>query len=312
MKKIVFHVLLLSLFARAGALAMEPSAIKESPEAPVTVTLLADTTAVRAGTPFRLGVLFRMAPEWHIYWLNPGDAGLSTAIEFRLPDGFTAGPLRWPAPIRFVQPGEITGYGYDGEVLLWTEVTPPPALPAGTSVEMTADVSWLSCKDKCVLGQAAPVLRLPAGDARPSPAAATFARWAGRLPVKIPETEPAEGLRWQARWRQEGKMWQVELGIRWDKVPVAVECYPAVTDMLVVGHRSTTHEGTRSRIELDVTLQPAIDPTDLAAEFFTVIRARWAAGDEKAFQLSLTAPPEIMTSSSSHAFLHFTILEEKQ
>jgi len=304
--------LMMLLTAIQAMMMAGPAISADDDAAAVTVTLLADTAAVAPGTSFRLGVLFRMAPEWHIYWLNPGEAGLSTAIEFVLPEGFTAGPLRWPTPIRFVQPGDITGYGYDGQVLLWADITPPPDLAAGAVVEVTADVSWLSCKDKCVLGQAAPTLALPVGDARPSPDTTTFTRWAQRLPVRIQETESTAGLRWQAHWRQQGKMWRVELDIHWDKAPVAVDCYPAMTDSLMVSHRATALDGTRSRIDIDVALQPAADPVNLAAEFFAVIRARWDDGDEKAFQLSLTAPSELMTSSSSHAFLHYTIFEEKQ
>ncbi|MBN2430446.1 MAG: hypothetical protein JXQ27_03180 [Acidobacteria bacterium] len=304
--------LMLLLTAIQAMMMAGPAISADDDAAAVTATLLADTTAIQAGTTFRLGVLFRMAPEWHIYWLNPGDAGLSTAIEFVLPEGFTAEPLRWPTPIRFVQPGDITGYGYDGEVLLWADITPPPTLPTDQTLPLKAEVSWLSCKDKCVMGQAAPTLALPVGEARPSAAAATFTRWMGRLPERLAPGTSGDGVSWQMRWRQEGAEWRAEVDVRWDMAPVAVECYPAVTDTLLVRHRATTLDGPRSRIDLDVALQPAVDPTDLAADFFAVIRARWAAGDEKAFQLFLTAPPELMTSSSSHAFLHFTILEEKQ
>ena len=28
-------------------------------------------------------------PSWHTYWINPGDAGLATTIDWTLPPGFT-------------------------------------------------------------------------------------------------------------------------------------------------------------------------------------------------------------------------------
>ncbi len=64
----------------------------------VEVELVADRDSIRAGEPFKLGLRIRHDPHWHTYWRNPGDSGLPTVFELKLPEGFRAGPIQWPAP----------------------------------------------------------------------------------------------------------------------------------------------------------------------------------------------------------------------
>jgi len=44
----------------------------------VKASLVADTSAIIPGKPFSVGLLLRMAPDWHTYWKYSGDAGLPT------------------------------------------------------------------------------------------------------------------------------------------------------------------------------------------------------------------------------------------
>ena len=53
---------------------------------------------VGAGQPLWLGLQLTHQPEWHTYWLNPGDSGLPTVLEWTLPAGVTAGDIAWPTP----------------------------------------------------------------------------------------------------------------------------------------------------------------------------------------------------------------------
>src|SRR5262249_2854660 len=129
------------LFA-AAASAQEPS--------PVDVRLVVSAPTVEAGKPFDGGGLLHMPPGWHLYWLNPGDAGLPTSVRWTVPEGFTAGALRWPVPWRFDQPGGVVGYGYTDTVLLGTTVTPPATLASDGPVSLRAEVGWLACEKICV------------------------------------------------------------------------------------------------------------------------------------------------------------------
>src|SRR5438094_10141007 len=83
----------------------------------VKPSLVADVTAVQPGQRFRLGVLYRIEPDWHIYWKYSGDSGLTTKIEWQLPQGFKAGELQWPLPLREKEPGDLLVFGYTWEVL---------------------------------------------------------------------------------------------------------------------------------------------------------------------------------------------------
>ena len=76
--------------------------------------LVADVVSVSPGTSFDLGVLLEMEEGWHVYWRNNGDSGGPTRVEWMLPAGFEAGPLRWPAPHKYsdyIGKDEFVTYG---------------------------------------------------------------------------------------------------------------------------------------------------------------------------------------------------------
>jgi hypothetical protein len=64
-------------------------------------------------------------PHWHTYWLQPG-TGYPTSIEWQLPPGWTAGPIRWPAPHRVYDSAKnLAGNGYEKVVTLPVTLVPP-------------------------------------------------------------------------------------------------------------------------------------------------------------------------------------------
>src|SRR5262245_51255782 len=58
----------------------------------VAATLLVDQAQAVPGGRVRAGVLLKMDPGWHIYWRNPGEAGLPSEVELRVA-GAEVGPL---------------------------------------------------------------------------------------------------------------------------------------------------------------------------------------------------------------------------
>ena len=80
-----------------------------------TVTLVSDTDRIAPGVPFRAGLRLLLAPGWHTYWQNPGDAGIPAELTLTLPAGAAAGPIIWPAPDRLME-GVIATYAYTGEL----------------------------------------------------------------------------------------------------------------------------------------------------------------------------------------------------
>jgi thiol:disulfide interchange protein/DsbC/DsbD-like thiol-disulfide interchange protein len=174
---------LLCLAAFAAAL---PAAAADA-SAHVQARLLAEPSAVIAGKPFLAGLSLKLEDHWHVYWLNPGDAGLPPSLDWSLPQGFTAGPIQWPYPERIPAP-PLMSYGYEGEVLLPVEILPPAKL-SGKTADFKAKAKWVVCNDICIPGGAEVTLTLPiAADSARLPAAdpavtARFADARARLPM---------------------------------------------------------------------------------------------------------------------------------
>jgi thiol:disulfide interchange protein DsbD len=170
----------------AAAVAAETQPVAATQPAPlVTARLMCDRAALVMRTDLRLGVLLTIKPGWHVYWRNPGDGGLSTSVRWQLPDGITAGELLWPVPQRFVDPsGQVTTYGYEGQVLLWSRVKVARSVALGQGVTLAAKVSWLVCnKDRCVPGTADLTCVLPVAVKAKLENAELFGTWEATLPV---------------------------------------------------------------------------------------------------------------------------------
>jgi thiol:disulfide interchange protein DsbD len=133
----------------------------------VEAELVAEQRSMAPGRPLSVALRLVMDPTWHTYWANPGDSGLPTTIRWKLPDGFSAGPIEWPYPQRFEHPPYVS-YGYEGEVLLMSEIRPPADLATGNPVVLGARVDWTVCKaDICVPGGTDLTLTMPATETTP-------------------------------------------------------------------------------------------------------------------------------------------------
>ena len=163
----------LIVFTLALCSAVLPAAAQVVRDGPVGAQLASEGLSVQAGRPFSVALVLSMDPEWHVYWKNPGDSGLPTTIDWILPPGFAAGPLQWPVPQRFVTDGLVT-YGYSGQVVLITEITPPKQFPPDAVLKLAARAGWLACRVECVPGKAALSVSLRALPGRP----AADPRWA--------------------------------------------------------------------------------------------------------------------------------------
>jgi thiol:disulfide interchange protein/DsbC/DsbD-like thiol-disulfide interchange protein len=155
--------------------------------APITtphaaVALASDVAAVEPGKPFRVGLHFKIAKGWHIYWINPGAAGEPPQLDLSLPDGAKASDIAWPTPERALE-GPVMTYAYFNEVLLPVAVSPPAAI---SNFPIKAKASWLICEKICVPEQGELSLDLPIGAASPSAEAPLFAAADARIPRPSP------------------------------------------------------------------------------------------------------------------------------
>jgi thiol:disulfide interchange protein DsbD len=163
-------VRLVTVFAAWLALApAAPAALAAPVQAPhIEAELVAQSRHVRPGEPLTVAVRLRMEEHWHTYWINAGDSGLATQVRWDLPEGFSAGPILWPAPQRLPL-GPLVNYGYEGEVFLLTELTAPSKLAEGASVPIAAEVEWLVCREICIPGKARLTLEIPVSGEPPAP-----------------------------------------------------------------------------------------------------------------------------------------------
>jgi thiol:disulfide interchange protein DsbD len=110
------------------------------------------SSSATAGPGKPLQTAIRMAHDdgWHSYWINPGEAGMPTTAEWKLPPGWKCGGLEFPAPIRFLT-GGLAGYGYEGTVLVPVTLTPPADFAGQARLSVT--LTWLACGENgCVPG----------------------------------------------------------------------------------------------------------------------------------------------------------------
>src|SRR2546423_868878 len=108
---------------------------------PVTARLVPEAASMAPGTTLWVDLHLDIAPGWHTYWRNPGDAGLPTEIAWTLPAGFTAGDIVWPVPERFVVDG-LGNYGYRNSVDLLVRITVSHNVESGGTATLAAAGCW--------------------------------------------------------------------------------------------------------------------------------------------------------------------------
>ncbi|GAB5456034.1 MAG: thioredoxin family protein [Henriciella sp.] len=116
------------------------------------VELISERALAVPGETVWFGLSFEIDPKWHIYWTNPGDAGIPPEITWRETGGLPAdsvGAFEWPLPeLLPVVPGQIMDYGYSDQVVLPFPVTLPAEIDGPIILEGVAD--YLICEDVCI------------------------------------------------------------------------------------------------------------------------------------------------------------------
>ena len=163
----------------------------------LSVELLSDKFSIGSTLPsdLHLGLHFTLEPGWHIYWSNAGDSGEPPAVVWKLPQGYTAGPLQFPAPQRLPL-GPLMDFGYENEILLPAKIDNRHAgadSVALASKTFAADVTWLVCRQACIPGKAHLELTLPIStvEGAPSRSAGLFAKTLATLPKPLPAAAKA-------------------------------------------------------------------------------------------------------------------------
>ena len=114
-----------------------------------SVTLVSEEKTIAPGKPFTVALQLDHPAEWHSYYQNSGGVELPPAIEWKLPDGFSAGPIQWPVPE--VKDGYFgKSFVYLGSPVFLVDLTAPASLKLGETITITANATWQICKDSCI------------------------------------------------------------------------------------------------------------------------------------------------------------------
>jgi thiol:disulfide interchange protein/DsbC/DsbD-like thiol-disulfide interchange protein len=266
----------------------------------VKATLLADTSAIVPGKPFTAGLLLRMAPGWHTYWKFSGDAGLPSEIKWNLPPGWKVSDIQWPIPLKTNDPGDIQTYGYQDEVLLMQEITPPAKIDI-SPVKLTAEASWLVCEKICIPGGATLQLELPPSTTADPKNTDLFARYRRLLPQNFPDPKAAT-----ATWSRIDSELRLKIANENLANYPAVDFYPLPRGNTVVGHPAV-----ESRKSNEIVLRIPIESPDknLSAMPGLVVFSKLPNGNDRAaWQLgapAIAALPATQPSRGIFTFLFF-------
>jgi thiol:disulfide interchange protein DsbD len=262
--------------------------------------LLADTDAVVPGKPFTVGLLLRMAPGWHTYWKFSGDAGLPTELKWKLPPGWKIGDIQWPIPLKTIDPGDIETYGYENEVLLMQEITPPSKLD-DSPAKLSTEANWLVCEKICVPGSATLQLDLPVASTSQAANTDVFARYRRLLPQNLPKPDVA-----RVEWSRAGSDLRLKIASESLAKYPALDFFPLPEQEVIVGHPAVQSRNN-NEIVFRVPLESA--PKDLSSMAGLVVFGHQPNGDDRA-AWPIVSSPSVATVRSASAPAHgiFTFL----
>ena len=141
-----------------------------------------------------LGLEFRLAPNWKIYWRTPGEAGLPPTINMLADGDPLESRIKWPVPKRFNTFG-FDNYGYENIVILPLDVS---GFAASGPLQLSGQIDALVCADICVPLSGAVKMSMPAGPASPSVDARAIAQAAALVPRQGGNASLVPGHLWQA------------------------------------------------------------------------------------------------------------------
>lgn len=115
------------------------------------------------GSDEYLALNYENFPKWHTYWKNPGDAGLPVKNVFTISGKEVKfEEVEWPSPKRFIEPGNLWAYGYEGAYSFFFKLSKSDINKySGKTIELKS--TWLVCKHICVPGQITTELKIAPG-----------------------------------------------------------------------------------------------------------------------------------------------------
>ncbi len=263
----------------------------------VEVELVSDRITVRPGDTITVGLHMRLDHEWHLYWTNPGDAGLAPRIKWNLPEGSVALPPQFPVPKR-IPAGPLVSFGYDGELLLLTDIILPGNRQFDEPFAISAEVDWLVCKVECIPGEAVLSTSLPVTDSDPVYDSSWVVRF-GEARLK----QPASDSNWDVAAGESRSQLKIKLSSNptsANTTPDEVFFFPdkkGIIENATPQQLSKTAEG----FEVLITKNPLSTDTLTEISGMLVSTKPWVDGNTR-LGLRFSAPVEPMAEPQPLAF----------
>jgi thiol:disulfide interchange protein DsbD len=266
--------------------------------------LVAQESGIAPGGTIYVALRQKIQKDWHTYWRNPGDAGEPTKIAWTLPAGWAAGDMVWPTPIK-ARLGPLLDYAYEGEVLIPVPISAPASAQVGTTVSLTAKVSYLVCEQVCVPEDAELSLLLPvvAGSAGADP------KWGGKIAEVLAKAPKPAGLK--AVFKLDGQALKLAVTGGPLKGADMADAYFFPYSAKVIEH-AADQAIERGPEGLTLTLKPGYDfvgggtaPTELQGVLALADGSAWEVtatpGEPPAAAAGLGAPPAKSQASTGGA-----------
>ena len=253
--------------------------------------LIPERASIAPGEFLTVALRLRMEDHWHVYWKNPGDAGMPTSIAWTLPAGYAAGPIQWPAPKR-IDTGPLTSYGYEREVALLTDIRIPDNAKPGTQVPIRAKADWLVCREICIPASADFELSMPVA----SQSGPQDPRWAPIFAASRSRI-PAPLRNWQANAYREGNDFVIHVSPEPNGRAIdRLEFFPNREGVIAnAGEQKLTSTASGYALRVAVAPQPIGDATTLAG----ILVVERGLGDVRAVEIALNVEHGAIPESAS-------------
>jgi len=149
-------------------------------------SIIPSSYAPKAGEPLTIAIYMEPQGEWHGYWKQPGDAGISPQLSWKLPSGVEVNELQYPIPETLMIDG-LMNHVYSQPYALLAELKIPAGLKAGTLLPIQLQMQYLACRyDACIPERASINTLLEVGQGEPaSEHRAFFEQWRKALPKPL-------------------------------------------------------------------------------------------------------------------------------
>ena len=135
---------LLTLFVAAGVAHAQvpPPAASQY----VRASMESETQSPAPGDIVTVAIVMDPKPGWHDYWVNPGDAGTPLELEWQLPAGINAGPVRAPVPETLIVSG-FMNHIYKTKHAFLIDLKIPQSAIVGQNLDIKVNARWSACSD---------------------------------------------------------------------------------------------------------------------------------------------------------------------